>query len=77
MEHKGITVIDVETTGLFPNGHDRIIEIAAIKINPDGIRTDQFETLVNPNRDVGPTFIHKALQGFEWVAPTSCGRQLP
>ncbi len=69
MEPKGITVIDVETTGLFPNGHDRIIEIAAIKINPDGIRTDQFETLVNPNRDVGPTFIHKITSREVQTAP--------
>lgn len=51
-------VVDVETTGLFPNAHDRIVEIAIIQVGGDGQPLDEFITLVNPDRDVGPTRIH-------------------
>ncbi len=51
-------IVDVETTGLFPGGHDRVVEIAAIRISPDGHVIDRLDTLVNPERDVGATHIH-------------------
>ena len=51
-------VVDVETTGLFPSMHDRIIEIAAIRVDSNGNILDQYSTLVNPNRDIGATHIH-------------------
>jgi DNA polymerase-3 subunit epsilon len=54
-----IAVIDVETTGLFPLRHDRIIEIAAVLVGPDGRIEREFVSLVNPGRDVGPTRIHQ------------------
>lgn len=41
-----IAVFDLETTGININ-HDRIVEIAIIKVNPDG-RRDQFHKRVNP-----------------------------
>lgn len=53
-----VAVIDVETTGLFPGGNDRIIEIAVVLISPDGQIQTEYETLVNPSRDLGPTRIH-------------------
>ncbi|HWI62997.1 MAG TPA: exonuclease domain-containing protein [Symbiobacteriaceae bacterium] len=53
-----IAVIDVETTGLNPHRHDRIVELAAVVINPDGTLVREFVTLVNPDRDMGPTHIH-------------------
>ena len=43
---KGICAFDLEMTGLSPL-FDKIIEIAAIKINPDG-STENFYSLVNP-----------------------------
>lgn len=54
-----IAVIDVETTGLSPWRGDRIIEIAVVIISPDGIVHSEYETLVNPGRDIGKTAIHR------------------
>lgn len=53
-----ITVVDVETTGLFPGHGDRVIEIALVTIEPDGSLGQEFVSLVNPERDVGPCRIH-------------------
>lgn len=53
-----IAVIDLETTGLFPRRHDRVVEVAAVVINPDGTIEREFTSLVNPLRDIGPTSIH-------------------
>ncbi|HEX7080550.1 MAG TPA: exonuclease domain-containing protein [Gammaproteobacteria bacterium] len=53
-----IAVVDVETTGLSPWRHDRIVEIAVVLLSPDGEIRDEYESLVNPGRDVGPTSIH-------------------
>ena len=41
-----IVIFDLETTGLFPR-KDRIVEIAAIKMNPDGTE-ETLERLLNP-----------------------------
>lgn len=53
----GFAVVDVETTGLFPGGH-RIAEIAVVHVEPDGTVSNRWETLVNPERDLGPQHIH-------------------
>ena len=53
-----IAVIDVETTGLFPFRHDRVVEIAAVVVQADGHIQREFTTLVNPERDIGPSSIH-------------------
>jgi DNA polymerase-3 subunit epsilon len=53
-----LAVIDVETTGLNPYRNDRIVELAALVISPDGRLLRQFVTLVNPERDIGSTRIH-------------------
>jgi len=53
-----VAVIDVETTGKFPQRHDHIVELAALVIRPDGTVLREFSTLVNPERDIGPTSIH-------------------
>jgi DNA polymerase-3 subunit epsilon len=53
-----IAIIDVETTGLNPYRHDRIVELAAVVVRPDGTVLRTFETLVNPERDMGPTHLH-------------------
>ncbi|ADY55385.1 DNA polymerase III, epsilon subunit [Syntrophobotulus glycolicus DSM 8271] len=62
-------VLDLETTGLFPEKHDRIIEVAIIILNSKGEIADQYETLVNPDRDLGPTHIHKISAGMVSEAP--------
>jgi len=53
-----IAIIDVETTGLNPFRHDRVIEIAVLLMRPDGMLVRQFVSLVNPERDIGPTSVH-------------------
>ncbi|MBI4197597.1 MAG: hypothetical protein HY533_00615 [Chloroflexi bacterium] len=53
-----IAVIDVETTGLNPYRHDRIVELAALVMSHEGTVLREFVTLVNPERDIGPTHIH-------------------
>lgn len=57
-EEGPIAVVDLETTGLWPQRSDRIIEVAIVRMNPDGTIYSEFETLVNPKRDLGPTYIH-------------------
>ena len=44
-------IFDVETTGLTPEGGDRIVEIAAIRFKNQKI-VEHFESLVNPQRDI-------------------------
>jgi DNA polymerase-3 subunit epsilon len=51
-------VIDVETTGLFPFRHDRVVEVAAVIVRDDGHVEREFVSLVNPARDIGPSSIH-------------------
>jgi DNA polymerase III epsilon subunit family exonuclease len=53
-----VAVVDVETTGLFPSRNDRIIEISVVRTRLGTGEQRAFSTLVNPNRDVGPTRIH-------------------
>ena len=53
-----LAVIDTETTGLYPYRHDRIVEIAAVVMGPDGGILREFASLINPERDIGPTSIH-------------------
>src|SRR3989441_11759534 len=53
-----IAVIDVETTGLFPFRHDRVVEVAAVVVQVDGHVEREFVSLVNPARDIGPSSIH-------------------
>jgi len=56
--HGSVAVLDVETTGLHPKYGNRIVEIAIVVIGPNGVVEKEFVSLVNPNRDVGPTKIH-------------------
>lgn len=50
----GYAVVDLETTGLFPGGQDRIIEIAVVLTDRTGEVEETWCTLVNPERDLGP-----------------------
>jgi DNA polymerase III subunit epsilon len=53
-----VAVIDVETTGLNPYRHDRVVEIAALLTEAGGKIEREFVSLINPERDIGPTRIH-------------------
>ena len=51
-------IIDLETSGFHPP-ENKILEIAILKIDKDGIELDRFETLINPeDGNVGRTDIH-------------------
>jgi DNA polymerase-3 subunit epsilon len=65
-----IAVIDVETTGLFPMRQDRIVEIGIVIMQADGKVLTEFDTLVNPKRDIGPTSIHGLTSENVLGAPT-------
>lgn len=49
-------VVDVETTGFSPINGDKIVEIAVVRLSAD--TTEEYVTLINPLRDVGPVHIH-------------------
>ncbi|MET9518796.1 DEDDh family exonuclease [Streptomyces sp. NPDC002994] len=53
---KGYAVVDVETTGLARD--DRIISAAVYRLDYRGDVEDHWYTLVNPERDPGPVWIH-------------------
>ncbi len=54
----GYLVIDLETTGFRANGPDRIVELAAVQLDPGGEIEGEWSTLINPRRDVGASHIH-------------------
>lgn len=62
-------VVDVETTGLRP-ATDRIVEIAIVALDDGGETQWSWTTLINPQRDVGPTHIHGIRAGDIQGAPT-------
>jgi DNA polymerase-3 subunit epsilon len=68
MDH--FAVIDVETTGLSPWRHDRVVEIAIVVMSSDGMIETEYETLVNPKRDIGPSSIHQICAADVLRAPT-------
>jgi DNA polymerase-3 subunit epsilon len=51
-------VVDLETTGFSPRLHDRVIEVAVVRVSAPGGPAGEYTTLVNPGRDVGPTHVH-------------------
>ncbi|MFJ4744643.1 DEDDh family exonuclease [Streptomyces sp. NPDC088775] len=53
---QGYAVIDVETTGLARD--DRIVSAAVYRLDAQGNVEDHWYTLVNPERDPGPVWIH-------------------
>jgi DNA polymerase-3 subunit epsilon len=63
-------VIGVETTGFSPTRGDRIVEIAIARVDARGRIEDQYSTLVDPGRDVGPVFVHGISNSEVLAAPT-------
>jgi DNA polymerase-3 subunit epsilon len=52
-----ISIVDIETTGLYPGG-DRVVELAVVRIEPNEAPRLVLDTLVNPKRRVAATEIH-------------------
>ena len=67
-EELGLAVVDVETTGF--GRQDRIVEIAIVCLDSDGIIVDEFSTLVDPQRDVGAVDVHGITPEMIGGAPT-------
>lgn len=49
-------VFDLETTGLYPNSGDSIIEIGAVKIS-NGVIVDRYDELIYPERELSEEII--------------------
>lgn len=63
-----LAVVDVETTGLYRS--DRVVEVAIVTLDASGAVVEEFESLVNPGRDVGPTWLHRVTASMVLDAPT-------
>lgn len=62
-------VIDTETTGLGKT--DRVVEIAVVLVDGERLEViDEFDTLLNPMRDIGPTDVHGLTPSMVSAAPT-------
>ncbi|TGJ96139.1 hypothetical protein DLJ96_10255, partial [Actinotalea fermentans ATCC 43279 = JCM 9966 = DSM 3133] len=66
----GFAVIDLETTGFSPRQHDRIAEVAVVLTDTTGRVQDEWCTLVNPERDLGPQHVHGISAADVGLAPT-------
>ena len=64
----GFAVVDVETTGV--GKQDRVIEIAVVLLDRHLRVTDEYETLIDPQRDLGPTHVHGITPAMISMAPT-------
>lgn len=70
LEQFGLAAVDVETTGLFPGAHDRVVEIGVVLFTLDGARQGEFESVLNPGRDLGAQHIHGLTMADLVHAPT-------
>jgi DNA polymerase-3 subunit epsilon len=64
---QGYAVVDVETTGLARD--DRIVSAAVYRVDARGEVEDHWYTLVNPERDPGPVWIHGLTSDVLEAAP--------
>lgn len=64
-----LAVVDLETTGIYAEGHERIVEVGIVRMNAAGEVEDEYCTLVNAQRDVGRTDIHGIRAGDLVHAP--------
>ncbi len=65
----GFAVVDVETTGFAPD-HERIVEVGVVVLDRAGAEVGAFCTLVDPDRDPGPTHIHGITPAMVAGAPS-------
>ena len=65
-----LAVIDFETTG-FRSKTDRVVEVGIVFLDPNTFEiVEEWDTLINPMRDVGPTQIHGITASMVEMAPT-------
>ena len=65
-----LAVIDFETTG-FRSQTDRVVEVGIVFVDPSTFEiVEEWDTLINPMRDVGPTQIHGITASMVEAAPT-------
>ena len=65
-----IAVVDLETTGFRPQS-DRIVEVAVVTLSLSDLSIcDEFDTLLNPERDIGAQHIHGISPDMVVGAPT-------
>ena len=69
VDRSGFAVVDLETTGFSPES-ERIVEVAVVVLDPDGDEQDAFCTLIDPERDPGPTHVHGITAEMLDGAPT-------
>ena len=62
-------VIDFETTGSSPSRGDRAVEVGVVRVAGDGREVARYETLIQPDRSPGPTFVHKITASMLADAP--------
>lgn len=70
MKSSEFVILDIETTGFSPKRGDKIIELGAIVVNEAGEVLEEFETLINPKRDLGATWVHKITSEMVKDAPS-------
>ncbi|GAA5222585.1 DEDDh family exonuclease [Membranihabitans marinus] len=73
---QGYAVIDFETTGFHPGHGHRVAELAVVLTDLEGHVVDEWCTLVNPQRDLGPTHVHR-IQGRDARRAPFFGEVLP
>lgn len=66
----GYVVFDLETTGLYPEEGNRIVQIAIITLDSNLSEVGRFQAILNPGRDVGPTEIHGITNAMVRFKPT-------
>ncbi|GJF30882.1 DNA polymerase III subunit epsilon [Kitasatospora sp. NE20-6] len=64
----GFAVVDVETTGL--GRSDRVVSVGVYQLDAQGEVTGHWYTLVNPDRDPGPVWIHGLTSAMLADAPS-------
>lgn len=64
----GYAVVDVETTGL--GRADRVVSVGVYRLDAQGDPLDHWYSLVNPERDPGPVWIHGLTAPILKDAPT-------
>jgi len=63
-------IVDLETTGFSPAHHHRVVEIAIVLADESGTVIDEWETLLDPQHDVGASEVHGLTGADLHGAPT-------